>query len=244
MVTNIGLLCLIIDGSGDKVVSGRIRLQKTAYFCQYLGWPLRDYRLHYYGPYSQTLAETVASAESAGLVSRSGGEPREFRLTDGGREVLALFVDKVCDRARVDKTRRLARRLSDWPPGRLELAATIDYVASGSRMSRDDLLDKVRAIKPAHRKPRLAEAYAEWATSSGPPTMVSTTSATSAICAGIFGPPRTLGDQGIGFGAGPVVDHQVVACRQQVAGDRPSHHAQSDEPKGHSALLARCTARR
>ena len=162
MVNNIGLLCLIIDSNDDKVVSGRVRLQKTAYFCQYLGWPLRDYRLHYYGPYSQTLAETVASAESAGLVSQSAGEPHEFRLTDGGREVLALFVDEVCDRAKVDKTRRLARRLSDWPPGRLELAATIDYVASGSRMSRDDLLDKVHAIKPAHRKPKIAEAYAEW----------------------------------------------------------------------------------
>lgn len=162
LINNIGLLCLIIDGSGDKVVSGRVRLQKTAYFCQYLGWPLRDYRLHYYGPYSQTLAETVASAESAGLVSQSAGEPHEFRLTDGGREVLALIVDEVCDRGKADKTRRLARRLSDWPPGRLELAATIDYVASGSRMSRDDLLDKVRAIKPAHRRPRIAEAYAEW----------------------------------------------------------------------------------
>ena len=162
LINNIGLLCLIIDSSGDKVVSGRVRLQKTAYFCQYLGWPLRDYRLHYYGPYSQTLAETVASAESAGLVSQSAGEPHEFRLTDGGREVLALIVDEVCDRGKVDKTRRLARRLSDWPPGRLELAATIDYVASGSRMSRDDLLDKVRAIKPAHRRPRIAEAYAEW----------------------------------------------------------------------------------
>ena len=162
LINNIGLLCLIIDGSGDKVVSGRVRLQKTAYFCQYLGWPLRDYRLHYYGPYSQTLAETVASAESAGLVSQSAGEPHEFRLTDGGRDVLALIVDEVCDRGKADKTRRLARRLSDWPPGRLELAATIDYVASGSRMSRDDLLDKVRAIKPAHRRPRIAEAYAEW----------------------------------------------------------------------------------
>ena len=162
MVNNVGLLCLIIDSGEGSVVSGRVRLQKAAYFCQYLGWPLRDYRLHYYGPYSQTLAETVVDAESAGLIRQSGRDPRRFSLTDAGREVLNLFIDKVCDRDKVDRTRRLARSLSVWPRTDLELAATIDYVASGSSLSKDDLLDKVRSIKPAHRKDSIAGAHAAW----------------------------------------------------------------------------------
>ena len=162
MVNNVGLLCLIIDSGEGSVVSGRVRLQKAAYFCQYLGWPLRDYRLHYYGPYSQALAETVVDAESAGLIRQSEGYPRRFSLTDAGREVLNLFVDKVCDKDKVDRTRRLARLLSAWPRADLELAATIDYVANGSRLSKGDLLDKVRSIKPAHRKDSIAGAYAAW----------------------------------------------------------------------------------
>ena len=162
MVNNVGLLCLIIDSGKGGVVTGRVRLQKAAYFCQYLGWPLRDYRLHYYGPYSQTLAETVADAESSGLISQSDGDPRRFSLTDAGREVLVMFVEKACDRDKVDKTRRLAGALSGWPRADLELAATIDYVASGSSLSKGDLLDKVRSIKPAHRMDSIARAHAAW----------------------------------------------------------------------------------
>ena len=162
LVNSIGLLCLIIDsGNGNEVV-GRASLQKIAYFCQYLGWPLRDYALHYYGPYSQTLAETLADAESSGLISQSGGEARRLRLTDAGREALELFVERVFDPDRVGRTRRLARLLSDWTRTDLEIAATIDYVASGSRMKRGDLLGKVRSIKPAHRKDRVEKAHAAW----------------------------------------------------------------------------------
>ena len=161
-VQNIGLLCLIIDSGEGSVVSGRVRLQKAAYFCQYLGWSLRDYRLHYYGPYSQTLAETVVNAESAGLIKQSGGEPRRFSLTDAGREVLELFVEKVCDRGRADKTQRLAGLLSGWPRTGLELAATIDYVANGSRLAKGDLLDKVHSIKPVHSRDSIEKAYGEW----------------------------------------------------------------------------------
>jgi len=79
MVNNVGLLCLIIDSGEGSAVSGRVRLQKAAYFCQYLGWPLRDYRLHYCGPYSQTLAETVVDAESA----CPGPAPPDMRAAAG-----------------------------------------------------------------------------------------------------------------------------------------------------------------
>ena len=112
--------------------------------------PFRDYTMHYYGPYSQALAETVADAESSELISQSGGE------------ALELFGERVFDPDRVDRTRLLARLLSDWARTDLELAATIDYVASGSSMKKGDLLDKVRSIKSAHRKDRVAKAHAAW----------------------------------------------------------------------------------
>ena len=163
VVDNISLLCLIIDGSEGKAVRGKVRLQKMAYFCQYLGWSLRDYRLHHYGPFSQTLASTVVGAESEGLIAPGGGEePRIFQLTDYGREVMELFVENACDRGRVAKTRRLAKRLSDWEREELELAATIDYVANGSSMTRGGLLDKVGMIKPAYTRKKIEHAHSRW----------------------------------------------------------------------------------
>lgn len=162
LVNNVGMLCLIIDGGNGKAVKGGVSLQKTAYFCQYLGWPLRDYKLDYYGPFSQTLAETVADAEAAGLIKNCDGEPDNFQLTDDGREVLALFTEEVCDQGRADATRHLAERLSNWPHGELEIASTIDYVASYSRMSKGDLVDKVHSIKPTHPKAKIARAYTAW----------------------------------------------------------------------------------
>ena len=162
MVNNVGLLCLIIDGAKGSAVRGWIRLQKAAYFCQYLGWPRLDYKLDYCGPYSLALAQTVADAESAGLIRQDRGNASRFSLADAGREVLGLFVGEACGRGRADKARRLARLLSVLPSTDLEIAATIDYVANGERMSKVDLLDKVRSIRPTRRRDSIARAYAAW----------------------------------------------------------------------------------
>lgn len=72
-----------------------------------------------------------------------------------------MFVEEGCDRDRTDKTRRLARLLLVWPSTDLEIAATIDY---GERraMSKGDLLDKVRSIRPMRRRDSIARAHAEW----------------------------------------------------------------------------------
>ena len=162
LVNNVGLLCLIIDSSEGKAIRGRACLQKVAYFCQYLDWPLRDYRLYRYQLFSQTLADTVADAESGGVITGDGEEPRAFHLTDYGREVTGLFVENVCDRDKVDKTRRLAQRLSGWSREELELAATIDYVANGSCMTKNALLDKVGAIKPAYPMDKIEQVHSKW----------------------------------------------------------------------------------
>ena len=162
LVDNVTLLCLIIDASNGRSVKGKVRLQKVAYFCQYLGWSLRDYRLHHYGPFSQTLADTVIDAKSEGLVVWGKEEPRTFQLTDYGREVMELFVENACDQDKAGKTRRLAQRLSDWSREDLELAATIDYVANGSRMAKGRLLDRVASIKPAYTRGRIEEAHSLW----------------------------------------------------------------------------------
>ena len=62
LINDVGLLCMAIDGSKDRQIVGRTKLQKMIYFCQYLDWDIRDYRLHYYGPFSFTFANTVKTA--------------------------------------------------------------------------------------------------------------------------------------------------------------------------------------
>lgn len=161
LLDNISLLFLIIDGSNGKVAGDEISLQKLAYFCQYLGWSLRDYRLRQYGPFSQTLAATITDVRSGGAISGDYGEPCSFQLTDYGREAMELF-ENACDRDKIDRTRRLVRRLSGWSPEELELAATIDYVANGSRMTKAGVLDKVGVIKPTYTKDKIAQAHSMW----------------------------------------------------------------------------------
>ena len=162
LVNNVGLLCLIIDGSDGRAVRSRVRLQKVAYFCQYLGWSLRDYRLYRYQLFSQTLADTVADAESGGVITGDDGEPHALHLTDYGKKVTGLFIENVCDQDKVDRTRRLAQRLSGWSREELELASTIDYVANGSRMTKSALLYKVGAIKPAYAQGEIEQGYSKW----------------------------------------------------------------------------------
>lgn len=96
------------------------------------------------------------------MIKRRDGEPDNFQLTDNGREVLSLITEKVCDQDRVDTTRHLAERLSDWPHKDLEIAATIDYVAIYPRMSKKELVGKIRSIRPSYPRAKIEEAYTAW----------------------------------------------------------------------------------
>ncbi len=163
IIDDVGLLCLIIDGGKNHQIAGRTKLQKIAYFCQYLDWDINGYQLHYYGPFSFALADTAKTAESVGLVEQSSNTPHTFSLTDKGINLIEKFEKDVCDPAKVKKTRNLVTNLSNWNKEELELAATIDFVKRNSPDIKDaDLLDKVHAIKENFSTDSIKNARKKW----------------------------------------------------------------------------------
>ncbi len=160
---DVGLLCLIIHGGRDHQIAGRTKLQKIAYFCQYLDWDIGDYRLHYYGPFSFALTDTAKTAESAGLVEQSSNTPHTFSLTKEGIKFLEKFEKDVCDHAKVKSTQNLVMSLADWSKEDLELAATIDFVERNSPdIEKNDLLDKVHKIKGNFSTDSIKNAHRNW----------------------------------------------------------------------------------
>lgn len=163
IVDDVGLLCLIIDGSDGHEIAGRTRLQKIAYFCRRLGWDIRDYKLHYYGPFSFALADTVETAESVGLIRQSSDVPHLFSLTGEGSGLVRRFKEGAGDARKVEDTQALARRLSGWDARELELAATIDFVQKNEQnLEKAELLDKVGRIKENFSPDQILDAYGKW----------------------------------------------------------------------------------
>lgn len=160
VIDDVGLLCLAVDSSANSKIVGRTRLQKTIYFCKYLGWDVSDYKLHYYGPFSFGLADTVKTAESSEFVNQGTASPYIFSLTEGGKAFLKKFVTQVCDSSKAGNTRSLVQSLSDWTKKELELAATLDFVKkSNPEITNPNLITKVGDIKNNFSKKDIVNAY-------------------------------------------------------------------------------------
>ena len=164
LIDRIGLLCVIIDSGNEHKIVGRTMLQKIAYFCKYLGWNVGHYQLHYYGPFSYDLTDTIKTAENAELIIQGIGSPHTFELTDEGRDVMKKFIENFRDSKKVKKIRKLVSSLSDWKKGEIELAATIDFVKrNSSDLKKNELLEKVGRIKENFEPSDIKNAHEKWA---------------------------------------------------------------------------------
>ena len=164
LLEGMGLLCLAIK-NGRKNDVGRTKLQKMIYFAdRYLGWNVEDYRLHYYGPYSRNISLTLKTVRRA-LVKETVPDhgPYKYSVTERGEQFLADFAKNACDEGQIRRTAELFDELSQWSREQLEIAATIDYVQRRNPgLSRDDLLERVRAIKDNYPPVRINDACARW----------------------------------------------------------------------------------
>ncbi len=148
VIDDVGLLCLAINSGENHEIVGRTKLQKMVYFCKYLGWDVSDYKLHYYGPFSFGLADTVKTAENSKFINQGNAPPYTFSLTDDGNEFLDKFKTRVCDPNKLTNTRKLIQYFSDWTKEELELAATLDFVnQSNLGITQTNLIAKVGIIK-------------------------------------------------------------------------------------------------
>ena len=100
-------VALAILAKGGEI-HGKTKLQKLVYFVGVLTGSLEElgYRAHFYGPYSDDVANAVGQLKAVGVIDqnvsdwgydRSGFEVKryDFRLTDAGRQ----FAEHIAERA-------------------------------------------------------------------------------------------------------------------------------------------------
>jgi uncharacterized protein YwgA len=125
-VMNIGHLVLAVVGySEDSTVRGRTLLQKTVYFLNELLGHKIDFAPHYYGPYSETVAQTMDSLVGVGLISESveafapfdpvanfDAKRFTYKLTPPGEKVLR-DLEKGENKKELDQVKTLVRKMQE-----------------------------------------------------------------------------------------------------------------------------------
>ena len=130
-MTNYQLAKLIQMASGLR---SRKRVQKTAHLLQCAGCDLDlEYRLHYYGPYSATLAERLDLLSRNGILVESEqatdiGTQYNYELDSHARADVERFEatpEGAQVKAEMERFRTLLEQLNQTKPRVLELASTI-----------------------------------------------------------------------------------------------------------------------
>lgn len=133
------ILLLIIQEEGGQIV-GRTLLQKKAYFASVMVGEDFFFRPHYYGPYSQTVADAVDSLVANGFLretvetfseeANAFGERRRhsYSLTSDGRKI----AQRVLARPGWEAWQEVVGRINNAPVGKdfnlLSVAAKIHVI--------------------------------------------------------------------------------------------------------------------
>jgi len=159
----------IIQYLVDKLQqSGKVKLQKTMYFLQEaLGVPLDyDYEMHYYGPYSFGLDDTLSEMQGKGVLSisqvlYSGGYfGYDISLGKNAESDLKLLSEYK------DKADKIVDIFNPMDAQTIELWATIHFVCSILNEKKGDsnkeaVVKEVRLLKPKFSEQDIEKAYDE-----------------------------------------------------------------------------------
>lgn len=127
-------LAKLVEWAGK--LKTRKRLQKVVYLLQAAGCDFgADFRLHYYGPYSEEVATVTDDLVRRNLLSEQpqgnvAGTQYEYALTDLAKEQLVEAESKFAGRRAAEQLapfEDLGRRLLRKDLKELEIAATIAY---------------------------------------------------------------------------------------------------------------------
>lgn len=126
-------LAKLIQLSGG--IESRKRIQKTVHLLQAAGCPFNvdDFRIHYYGPYSKSLARLTDELSNGGLLEETSSETQlglqyAYAVTPEAVETLAKTEKTPFGLAQMAALRcssELLEHLNKTPPRVLELASTI-----------------------------------------------------------------------------------------------------------------------
>ncbi len=137
---------LMMIAASDEGIYGRTTVQKLAYFAAEQGYLDATFRPHYYGPYSEEVANTLESLTSLGylredvialgeqsdqFLARISGDVKAYRyeLTDEGRQVLTeIKGENPEDWQRMSEFMADIAGSTELNPAVLSVAAKVHYV--------------------------------------------------------------------------------------------------------------------
>jgi uncharacterized protein YwgA len=130
-------------------IKGKKAFQKLVYFGQVLGVPLNhSYKMYYYGPYSETVAEELTLALNNGIIAKNGAF--SFIYGDNLEKVLNDGYDQIADN--IKNLEKLIELFGDMSPYDLELYATTHFIDKSQKYlynnhDKDSIIDIVQKVK-------------------------------------------------------------------------------------------------
>lgn len=145
----------------DKI-PGKKAFQKMVYFGQVLGIPLdHSYKMYFYGPYSETVAEALDTAIEENTISQLNafsfgrGEDFEITLNQGFEEIVN----------NIGNLEKLITLFGDMSPSDLELYATVHFTDNSQKNiynnhDKESIIEVVERIKGTKfKKKQIENAY-------------------------------------------------------------------------------------
>src|SRR3989304_9170286 len=137
-----------------KKLSGKTKLQKIAYIIDKTGWNiLKDYRYHYYGPYSDQITVEIQNLRSRGWLeekfSAGGGITLySYNLTKAGERIADYLATRVGNPKLVQRSIGIARDLAKFSTRELELMATLVFLHDNYSLKDEQLVTTIKELKP------------------------------------------------------------------------------------------------
>lgn len=129
MFVDYSLIGKLLDVLGR--IEGRKKLQKIVFLSKHFGFQFQEeFKFHFYGPFSESLATKVQEMVTMGLVQEdettrsTGYKLYEYRLSEKGRRFLDTYPSENDFEAR----RAFFEKMNDRDSRFLELAATVAYL--------------------------------------------------------------------------------------------------------------------
>jgi uncharacterized protein YwgA len=146
-------LAKIVQWAGT--LRSRKRMQKMVFLLQAAGCPLdAEYGLHYYGPYSQDVAQLVDGLTREGLLveeveNHAHGEQYSYTLSQRSVDQIQRYETEprgLEEAGKMEPFANLARALADKDPKELEVGATIVFF---QKQGQDwpEAIEKTRSFK-------------------------------------------------------------------------------------------------
>jgi uncharacterized protein YwgA len=151
------IIRFIVDKLKDV---GKIRVQKLVYFLQWIfDVPLGyDYKMHYYGPYSDELNDDLIAMQMSKNVE-IGADPTGYGYhIIPGAEVVTTKDDVLSKYS--EKISKCLREFGKFSPNELEILGTLHFVKYIAGVSNEaKIIEKTSMLKPVFLRSTIEETY-------------------------------------------------------------------------------------